>query len=491
MEALSYFFIVLPFVAALLIGLAVPFGLMVAYRITIAWGDTSRLIIILWLIVIGATLSVVLTTRNINYTTEYTPLLTASDFSSGFMASRLVTLALLVWSIVTLLRGWLANRDVLVNPASGVLGAFLVYSFGTIFIQVFGSAYPSFNYKTLYAPIVMIAIYYLVHTDMNVLVRHFKWLLLVPVSGSLIAAMIAPDFALNRPYSGLLPGIDFRLYGVTEHANVLGPLALLLILVELHFPSRRRWRGVILAIAITTFVLAQSKTAWLMTLGLLVLVFIPYRLAVYRTQSRQTQGTLLFLLGIVVILMVVTLGLSFVDGSRFIDKYGLTTFTGRTVIWEKTIDEWQRNPLFGYGSEIWGVEYRIRAGMLHVGHAHNQFIQTLGEAGIMGLLLLVSYLAVLLRYAIKYFMVSRGFILALLVISLFHCFSEAPFRISAFMEWGFFTHALLFLSVVHYAHVQSQSIVQVGVVLDPVDEIPVFPKVRDKNMRFTLGSNQG
>lgn len=491
MEALSYLFIALPFVAALLIGLAVPFGLIVAYRVTIAWGDTPRLIIILWLIVIGATLSVVLTTRNINYTTEYTPLLTAGDFSSGFMASRLLTLALLGWSIVTLLRGWLANRDVLVNPASGVLSAFLAYSFGTILIQALGSDYPGFNYKTFYAPIVMISIYYLAHADMNILARHFKWLLLVPVAGSLITAMVTPDFALNRPYSGLLPGIDFRLYGVTDHANALGPLALLLILVELYFPSRMHWRGVILAIAITTFVLAQSKTAWLMTLGLVAFVFIPYRMAVYRGRSHQMQGALLFLLGIVVILMVVTLGLSFVDWDRFVDKYALTTFTGRTVIWERTIADWQKNPMFGYGPEIWGFEYRIKAGMLHVGHAHNQFIQTLGEAGIMGLLLLVSYLAVLLRYAIKYFMVSRGFILALLVISLFLCFSEAPFRISAFMDWGFFTHVLLFLSAVYYAHMQSKSIVQTGVALDPVNGTSVPPKTHDTNIRFTFRSNQG
>lgn len=308
---------------------------------------------------------------------------------------------------------------------------------------------------------------------MAILAKHFKLLLLVPVAGSLIAAVVAPDFALNRPYSGLLPGIDFRLCGVTGHANTLGPLALLLIIFELYFPSRPRWRGVILAIAVTTFVLAQSKTAWLMTLGLVAFVFIPYRLVVYRARSHQVQASLLFLLSIVVVSMAVILSLSFVDWPRFLDKNALTTFTGRTVIWEKTIDEWQKNPLFGYGQGIWGVKYRINAGMLHVGQAHNQFIQALGEAGIMGLMLMVSYLTVLLRYSIKYFMVSRGLILALLVISLFRCFSEAPFRISFFMEWAFFAHALLFLSAVHYAQMKSKFIAQTGVLFSSTGQARV------------------
>ncbi|WP_406811570.1 O-antigen ligase family protein, partial [Klebsiella aerogenes] len=58
------------------------------------------------------------------------------------------------------------------------------------------------------------------------------------------------------------------------------------------------------------------------------------------------------------------------------------TLSGRVSIWFEVIKDWQNNPIFGYGPDYLDVEHRLRLGMLFAFHAHNQFIQTLGQSGL-------------------------------------------------------------------------------------------------------------
>lgn len=448
MELLSYLFAGLPFAIAILFAGTVLGGFAAGYRLTSLVGAAARLKLILWLVVASTTLPILLNPRNLNFATEET-LLTVADFKSGFLVSRLLTLALLGFAAVELVRGWVGGLGER-RRAPALLNAFLAYSVGTLLIQGVGSEHPDFSHKTLYLPLVMTAVYYLSQARWSDIEKQLKLALMVPVAGSLVAAALVPDFALLSPYTGLLPNIGFRLFGVTSHANVLGSAALLLLLIELYFPSPRYWRAVVISASVAAFLLAQSKIAWLAGFAIILLVWVPYRLSVYRHLPGRAQRALRMWVGVIVLVLLAAAAAVFVDWAALFDRYGLGTFTGRIAIWQTTIDDAMRNPLFGYGPSIWDFEYRRQAGMLHVGQAHNQFVQTLGEAGVAGLVLLIGYLAVLLYYAVKFFTVSRGLILALFIILFFQSLSEAPLRIRALLDWPFFTHLLLFFSAAHF-----------------------------------------
>ena len=88
--------------------------------------------------------------------------------------------------------------------------------------------------------------------------------------------------------------------------------------------------------------------------------------------------------------------------------------------------------------------------MFHVGHAHNQFLQTLGEAGVVGLVLLILQLLTLFYAACHQFVATRGFVLSLLVLLLARCVTEAPLRSEGLLSWATFVHVLLMAVACHH-----------------------------------------
>lgn len=447
---LNTFMMSVPYAIAFLLGMGIPVGIFVLYQLTKRWTDTSKLVVILWCVCIGSILNIVLTTRILNL--EALRRLTIDDFTSGFWSSRLLTLFLLGFSLTVILGSWASSmRNKPADPGSKIAWAFLVYLLGTILIGVVGPTVPAFSYKSLYVPIVLGALYFLANLDVRRFQMHLKLMLLLPVLGSLVAAMIAPDFALLRPYDGVL-GLDFRLYGVATHANSLGPIALLLMLVEIYFPSVLFFRILILSASFSVFLLAQSKTAWLAAIGLLIFVYMPYQIK-FSKKNTSLDRQLIYVVGLisVALLMVGYGAFQTYKLAHLFEEGDFATFTGRTYIWRLTMDEFFKNPLFGYGPELWGWEYRLKTGLFYVGQAHNQFVETLGKAGGIGFALLLAYLIVLFQQAIKQFRDSRGFVLALFVILIFRCITEAPLENGVILEWAFFTHALLVVFMVHYA----------------------------------------
>jgi O-antigen ligase len=78
--------------------------------------------------------------------------------------------------------------------------------------------------------------------------------------------------------------------------------------------------------------------------------------------------------------------------------YEWSTLTGRTEIWEFTIDVWRPSPLFGVGPEFLQGESELEFYSWYgwmPRHAHNQLFQALGETGIIGLGLMGAYLIAL------------------------------------------------------------------------------------------------
>lgn len=462
---LRYALTAAPYVIAFGLAVALVVGPFALHGMTRRWTDTWRAATILWLIAISAVLNIVLVPRKLFLNADG-PTVDVSAYIEGATQagwlSRLFTIGLIGFALAMLLSAWLSSKKTWRKDPVWTLGIVLaLYYLLNILAGASVVGVPGFNHKSLYLPIVLGALIALPHVDFTRLIVHLKLILAVVMVMNLVAAMAFPDFALLRPYAGQLPGIDFRLYGVTAQANALGPIALLLLLLELYFPSRALLHWPVLAVAMANFLLAQSKTAWVIALVILIFAYLPYRFIALQTRADGHAAAIKLILVLIASLIGLGLAVSSVDVDRLFSSEVLS-LTGRSAIWADTLAEFERHPLFGYGPSLWGFEYRLKMGKLAAGQAHNQFIQTLGESGLVGFVLLLAYLGILLRLALYSFRQSRGFSLALYVLILVRCVTEAPLR-GVVNDWTFFTHATLLIVLASYVrqtvagHVQSVS----------------------------------
>lgn len=203
------------------------------------------------------------------------------------------------------------------------------------------------------------------------------------------ATILAPRWALEFGYGqSLIPGFDLRLHGVYGHANTLGPLLAIGLLAELHGgPSRWRWPSCLLMTA--ALLLTQSKT----NIAAAALV-VPWSLLL-RTDDllgvRLSAGVRVACAAwsAAILALLLIIGFSGLGERNDARAEQLATLTGRTVIWDATLDHWRQNPWCGYGPTIWDEdmqeEYLPIVGW-RVAHAHNQYIHSLGHSGLIGLI---------------------------------------------------------------------------------------------------------
>ena len=70
---------------------------------------------------------------------------------------------------------------------------------------------------------------------------------------------VAPNLALQPGYSGWIPGLDVRLWGLGSNPNSIGPLAVLALLLEYVQPTRiRSLRLAVVLSALVVVVLAVT-----------------------------------------------------------------------------------------------------------------------------------------------------------------------------------------------------------------------------------------
>ena len=442
--------------AFVIVALALGFAFtgVVQYRLTAAARPELRLVVLLLIVGLGALLSVALTSRELD-DSKATGVAMYADFADGFAASRWFSVFLVIAAFIEVARGWvedLARKAA--DPARPLLLTMLAYYLGTILIQAVASDEPGFFLRSLYVPVVLAAVYYQRPVDMAPVFGAARLVILTLMLASLGGIWLKPDFVVHRPDPGVIPGIDWRLYGLTPHANAIGPIALLGLVIELHSPARwkaLRWLTAISCAAV--LLLAQSKTTWA-TMPLMVLfVGMPLMLA-RAAASGDVAGrfrrTVLALTGAILVVVVLAALAAVFDVVGFVEhRSDLVSLTGRTAIWDITLRAWRENVLFGYGPAIWGADRQREFHMFYVGHAHNQIVQTLGEAGLVGLALLLLYLLALSLAALRNFVPSRGITLLLLMLMLVRWITEAPMRSEGLLSWSTFLHALLLAVACH------------------------------------------
>jgi O-antigen ligase len=274
------------------------------------------------------------------------------------------------------------------------------------------------------------------------------------------AAVLRPAHGLAWGYAGLVPGLDFRLYGLAGGATSLGAQAAAYLAMEWFSPSRSRLRPVHLLVTGLVLLLTQAKTSWLFLL--LCLLYSAHRRASAHLSASATRspavarlevvalGAAALAAGVGAALYLVRLDLGAVQGGG-----SLQTFTGRTFVWAASLEVWLEAPIFGYGPSLWATEaFRARHGGF--GHAHNQFIQALAAAGVVGLAGLLHYLRTALRVSLAAARAGTPAPLVLLALVAMLLLMDVPLQGLYLLDAFVLLHLLLFALLVSVERAEGE-----------------------------------
>lgn len=352
---------------------------------------------------------------------------------------------------------YLLGREKSISTPLVLLSSYIIFWLGTVISPALLGAHPNISHDYAYPLIIGIAAVLVSGVERDVAFKAARNALFVFMVASLLFIPIKSGMVLETTYSqGLLPGVP-RLAGLAAHAVSLAILAQLLLICLLTIPYERKWvNRLAWGIGLTVLFLAQSKTTWI-AFFLSWICFIAVRQG--PTFFRRVGDPVHPQFGIVSILMVmlavlaVGLVLMFGDlGTRinifFNSAEGaqLASLTGRDKIWAIAYDEWQRNPIFGYGPLIWDSNFRISIGMPNATHAHNQFMDTLSRSGVVGAAALLIYALVLMVMSVRYARESKGLTLALFVLLFLRSISEVPLSLFGYGA-EFIAHLLLLMAL--------------------------------------------
>lgn len=403
------------------------------------------------LLALGITLSTVLSQRNLSFASFNIELISAGSVGSGGWLLRLVSFTVVGLGAAKI-AGYLFKRRQsgprVTIEGQALYAAFVAYFAGNVLLNAAFGEHPVFIHNSVYPLVIFSAVYLGRGEPLEPLIRGAKYSLFAMMVLSLSLALIKPELAVQTSYKGWLPGVSIRLWGVGSNANSIGPLAVLTLLLEAMLPARKfLLRLAIVLSALAVLLLAQSKTALLA--GMVAAAILIW----YRYGRLPNGGVdIRFLLAVVVALLLVGLALNHLNLERIwakIEASGvgsdITTLTGRAQIWAAALDEWEANPVFGYGLEAWGAEHRMRLGMQFAFSAHNQLLQSLSSAGTIGAASFVVYLFLLVRGALRCAERTGGVSLALIAVILLRCVTETPLTFGTILNGDFLTHLLLFM----------------------------------------------
>lgn len=426
---------------------------------------------LMWLIVLASAMAIVMSGRSLRLVD--TGLLIDVQGDTATALSAKVVLALTVGFSVVLciargMRRW--SRRTLVDrfaarnlqPPSDIVLALLVF-YLAFSIVPFALAPDHYFHISLFYPffIFWALLLWLPYSAVDPVIV-IKQTLAVLVLGSLVAAAAAPTLALQPGYTGLIPGFNERLWGITASANTLGSCALALFMIEVCEPSRRRWlHWLLLVCAAVTMVMSQSKTAvGTAALGTALIALWRWLQQIRDTAAgRGGRGELMAMLGFTVVASVFVAGfwLVIVEPSLFgslgskLDSRAvgdLSTGTGRTLIWEFAIDAGLESPIYGHGANFWGIETRLRTGFTGATHAHNQFLQVFSRSGFLGLLSYLWFFSLMVVYAWRALGPTRGGSLAFLLVFFLRSLVEVPLQPNAVLGAEFFAFMMLLVYVI-------------------------------------------
>lgn len=399
------------------------------------------------LMTFGIALSSALSGRDLKYANVSVETVAFGAAEGSASLLRVLTVVVMGLCAAAIVARGFRRQAALRLPGQALLLSFLAYFLcNNIINSIFGTI-PAFSHHLVYVLFAFGALYVCRDDPLERFIRAAKVGLLLLMALSLVAAVVQPSLALQPGYKGWLPLVTFRFWGLGSNPNSIGPLALLLMLLEVYVPSRHLvWRVAAFGLGLVVLVLAQSKTAWAAGLMLVPL------LAWYRVGRAANGGmNIAFALGLIAALLVLLVGVAVIDPEQFYNKVAgsqigsdVSTLTGRLQIWAAAVRAWQENPLFGFGPLAWGPYHRATIGLPNAFSAHNQFFQSLSVAGSLGLVTVVVYLGVLGALAWNRSPSTKGMSLALFLFIFVRCITEAPLSASTLFNGDVVTQLILF-----------------------------------------------
>lgn len=371
------------------------------------------------------------------------------DFATTNSGSRIVTLLCLAVAAERVMR-FILRQEYRGAVGAPLLWGFLIYVLAVNFISARLGSVPSFSHQFIYAPLFAVAMFAYVQHNGDRLIPLVRSAMFLLLGASLLMLAVRPSMVAETNYrAGLIASFGLRFYGFATHPNTLAPLCFVLMCALYLRPYRHRLlHGAAWATAWLSLVLTQSKTSIGLALVLMGVLWTREALADARLRrGRAASGQRGLAIGAVALGVVAIAALALLLAMLFNDSVTtklsmavnnaqFASLSGRTTIWNQTLKELAANPMFGYGPGLWSSDFQRKTGLLFT-HAHNQYLQTLGAAGIVGLLALICFLLVLLRTAWQVRSETRGISVALAVYLLLRGLTEVPLSVSAAMQGEF------------------------------------------------------
>ena len=303
-----------------------------------------------------------------------------------------------------------------------VLGGFAITA-GTYLSDAF-SYIPQAESKLWTFPFIVLVLALLPEVSSTWLLRLFHRQFLIVVGLSLVALIIFPHWAMpGEAGTGASLGLStfvhrlVRFQGMTDHPNTMGELTVLGTLLSLGIKNLR-FRRTSAALFVFSLLLSGSHTSMFALPVCYVILWA------YRHPHRQVIRVRVT--NFVALLVGGAVAVSLLGGAP--SPFG--SFNNRTTVWAATLHTFLSNPWFGYGPTIWSYQYRQNLGLVGfswAGMAHDQYVQALGQTGLIGatgLVLLLGSLVAVCWQARKF---DGGLRLALMVAILMSMITEVPF----------------------------------------------------------------
>lgn len=306
----------------------------------------------------------------------------------------IIIFSLLILSILQLIKN---NEKKVSKSVLFILITFILYKLSLIISAIVGGYYKVDKNVILSCCVILILFILSVTSKMNI-INKFKNVFILYLYATLIATIISPSFSLQLGYQdGFFP---IRLYGVTNHANALGSLISIYILLEIYYPKKTKFRLINLSLASIELLFTQSKTSWFIVGVFIIFSIIKHILKLSKKRDKYLFYSICIFIGtfLSIVLFQIVNNISFFITPDKLEQ--LKTITGRTYIWKYTMDIWKNNLIFGHGINVWSDPQLIDSFLKYYGWApgtaHNLFIHTLGRAGLVGLVSLILYLITLI-----------------------------------------------------------------------------------------------
>ncbi len=328
-------------------------------------------------------------------------------------------------------------------PSPILAWSFVIYWLASVAAPAMFGAHPHLSHEYLYTLLIGFAYMLTTVRDRDMLLDASRTALMLFMLLGVLLIPIFPAMVLDANYKeGLLPGVP-RLGGVATHPVALGMFAQTALLLLLARPFERRWvNRFAWVLGLSVLVMAQSKTAWIaFVLCGGCMIAVRHGPSLWRRLGDPTQGAfgimvcLSVMAGAVGVLAVFLLTNPEAQWIDFLDTAQgaqLMSMSGRDRIWAVALEEWQANPVFGYGPNLWDDAFRASIGMPNAINAHNQFMDTLARSGTVGAVALVLYASVLLVLSVRHARATGGLSLALFLGLALLSISEVPIMLFAY-----------------------------------------------------------